>query len=131
MMNKSITNKELRKFGLIVGIIFPLLLGLIIPLIRGHAFNEWTLFVGIPLLITGILKPRLLNLPYKFWIYLGNYLGWINSRLILGSVFIFILIPTSILMRFFHYDPLRIKRVGKKSYRENIEDRIIDLTKIF
>ena len=61
-MKNLISNKELRKFGLIVGIIFPLLLGLIIPFIRGNSFAEWTLYVGIPLLITGIVKPRLLNL---------------------------------------------------------------------
>ena len=130
-MNHLITNKELRKFGLIVGIIFPLLLGLIIPFIRGYSFAEWTLFVGIPLLITGILKPGLLKLPYEIWISLGHYLGWINSRLILGLVFIFVLQPISIVMRFFRYDPLRKKRVGKKSYRENVEDRIIDLNRIF
>ena len=130
-MNNLITNKELRKFGLIIGIIFPLLLGLIVPFIRGHSFAAWTLFIGVPLFITGILKPSLLNLPYKFWMSLGHYLGWINSRLILGLVFIFVLQPISIFMRFFGYDPLRKKREAKKSYRENVKDRIIDLNKIF
>jgi len=130
-MNNRIKKKELRKFGLTVGIIFPLLLGLIIPLIRGHSFAGWTLFIGIPLLITGLVKPNLLFLPYKFWMYLGHYLGWINSRLILGLVFILVVQPISIFMYFFGYDPLRRKRSGKKSYREIIEDRKIDLTKIF
>ena len=130
-MINLITNKKLRKFGLIVGMIFPLLLGLIIPYIRGHSFAEWTLFIGIPLFITGIVKPKLLYLPYKFWITLGQYLGWINSHLILGLVFIFVLQPISIFMRFFRYDPLRKKRAGKKSYRENIDDRIVDFTRIF
>ena len=130
-MKNTVTNKQLREFGILVGIIFPLLLGLIIPFIRGHSFAEWTLLIGIPLLITGVLKPKLLLLPYKFWISLGLYLGWINSRLILGFVFIFILQPISFLMKFFGYDPLRKKRLGKKSYRENIESRIIDLTRIF
>ena len=100
-MKKPITNKDLREFGLCVGIIFPLLIGLIIPFVRGHSFAEWTLFVGIPLLITGILKPKLLHLPYKFWISLGYYLGRINSSLILGLVFIFILQPISFFMRSF------------------------------
>ena len=130
-MKNSITNNELRKFGLVVGFIFPLLLGFIIPIMRGHSFAEWTLFVGIPLLITGTLKPKLLLLPYKFWISLGYVLGWINSRLILGLVFIFVLIPISFFMRLFGYDPLRKKREGKNSYRENNEGRTIDLTRIF
>ena len=130
-MNNKITKQELRKFGLTVGTIFPLLLGLIIPLIRGHSFAEWTLFIGIPLFITGLFKPNFLLFPYKFWISLGHYLGWINSRLILGLVFIFVVQPISIFMDFFGYDPLRKKRAGKKSYRENIEHRKIDLTRIF
>ena len=89
-MKHLIKTKELRRFGLTVGIIFPLFLGLIVPLIRGHSFAEWTLFIGFPLLITGLVKPNLLYFPYKFWISLGLYLGWINSRLILGLVFIIV-----------------------------------------
>ncbi len=130
-MNNLIKNIELRKFGLVVGIFFPLLLGLIIPFFRGHDFAQWTLFIGIPLIITGIFKPRLLHYPYKIWIAIGHYLGWINSRLILGLVFIFVLLPISFFMRIFGYDPLRKKRAGKKSYRENVENRVIDLTRIF
>ena len=34
-------------------------------------------------------------------------------------------------MRFFGYDPLRKKSATKKSYRENVKNRIIDLNKIF
>ena len=130
-MTNSITKKELRKFGIVVGLVFPILIGLIIPFIRGHSFSEWTLFFSIPLLLTGIFKPKLLYLPFKIWISLGNFLGRINSPIILGLVYILVLLPISFLMKIFGYDPLRLKRYGKKTYRELNEDRIIDLNRIF
>lgn len=123
--------KQLREFGLLIGITFPVLLGWIIPKVYGHPFANWTLFIGIPLLIIGILNPSLLSRPYKLWISLGYSLGWINSHLILGLVFILILQPIAYIMKFSGYDPLRIKRKNKQSYRENINDRVIDLNKIF
>ena len=64
------------------------------------------------------VKPNLLFLIYELWIRLGNLLGWINSRLVLGIVFIFVLLPISFFMRILGYDPLRLKRRGKKTYRE-------------
>ena len=62
---------------------------------------------------------------------IGDLLGWINSRLILGLVFLFVLQPIALIMKFSGYDPLRIKKVNKKSYRENKKDVRIDYTKIF
>ena len=82
-------------------------------------------------LILGIISPPLLYYPYKSWIELGNALGWINSKIILGFVFLFILQPIALVMRLFGYDPLRTKQKGEKSYRENREDNQIDLTRIF
>ncbi len=62
---------------------------------------------------------------------LGNYLGWINSRIILGLVFLLVLQPIALTMKLFSYDPLRKKENNKKSYRENINNKKIDLTRIF
>ena len=91
MIKTSISQKQLREFGILVGLGFPILIGWIIPAIGGHYFRAWTLWIGIPLLIIGIVKPWVLFYPYKFWIQLGNLLGWINSRIILGIIFILVL----------------------------------------
>ena len=69
--------------------------------------------------------------PFKVWIMTGNILGWINSRIILGIVFIVILQPIALLLRIRGYDPLRKVRKGKNTYRENRENRQTDLTRIF
>jgi len=130
-MHSSISKKELRDFGIIVGFLFPALIGYVLPLLRGDSFVIWTLLIGMPLLVFGIFKPKLLSMPYRCWLSLGRILGWINSHLILGLVFILILQPIALFMKIIGYDPLRKKRNNKKSYREENKNRLIDLNKIF
>ena len=131
-MKEIISEKQLRKFGIIIGLGIPVIIGWLIPLLGGHLFRMWTLFVGFPLFILGILKPNLLYYPYKAWMALGNILGWINSRIVLGLVYILLLIPIAFIMKVFGYDPL--KQNQKKniliSYRE-VKSNKIDLTRIF
>ena len=62
---------------------------------------------------------------------LGNILGWINSRIILGFIFIFILQPIALIMRIFGYDPLRKRHANTNSYKEKREEFKIDLKRIF
>ena len=94
-MKESITKKQLREFGLLIGIAFPILIGWILPATAGHGFKIWTLWVGLPGLILGLTAPGLLFLPYKGWMALGSALGWVNSHLILGLVFVVVLQPTA------------------------------------
>ena len=130
-MKASISKKQLREFGFLIGFGFPILIGWIIPLIGGHLFRPWTLWIGIPSMMIGILYPRLLFYPYKVWMFLGHALGWINSRIILGLVFFLVLQPIAIVMKLFGYDPLRISKSTEKSYRENKENYKINLSRIF
>ena len=62
---------------------------------------------------------------------LGHVLGWINSHIILGVVFIFVLQPIAYIMRLTGYDPLKTKRKVGKTYREVRKDKNIDLKRIF
>mgnify|MGYP001254770822 CR=1 FL=1 len=130
-MKEIISKKQLREFGLLIGFGFPILIGWLVPAIAGHVFKAWTLWLGVPVLILGLTAPRLLQYPYKSWMALGHVLGWINSHIILGLVFILILLPISCIMRLTGYDPLRRRQKGEKTYRENKEDHKTDLTRIF
>ena len=130
-MKVSIAKKQLREFGILIGFGFPILIGWIIPAVGGHAFRGWTLWITIPFLIIGILKPSLLFYPYKGWMALGLALGWINSRIILGLVFLLVLQPIALIMKFVGYDPLKTKKRNESSYRENKTNHKINLTRIF
>ena len=131
MIKKIASKKQLREFGLLFGLGFPLFVGLLLPFLSAHPFRYWTLYIGIPFFIISIFKPNLLSYSYKVWMKLGLALGWINSRLILGLIYIMIVQPIAILMKFFSYDPLRKKFTSEKSYRELKNDQEIDLTRIF
>ena len=130
-MKETISKNQLREFGLLIGFGFPILIGWLIPALTGHGLREWTLWVGFIGLIIGLTSPRLLNYPYKFWMKLGITLGWVNSRIILGLVFIIVLLPISFVMRLIGYDPLRTKLKEEKTYRENRKNHKTDLTRIF
>ena len=130
-MKNNIPKKTLREFGFLIGIAFPFLIGWALPLIGGHSFRTWTLWLGIPSLILAILKPRLLVYPYKAWMKLGDILGWVNSRIILGLVFLIVLQPIALIMRIFGHDPLRTKKNTQKSYREIKTNYKVNLKKIF
>ena len=65
------------------------------------------------------------------WIKIGLALGWINSQIILGLVFLSVLIPISFIMKLFGYDPLKKKKNNVLTFREIKENHKVDLTKIF
>ena len=130
-MNSFYSKKVLREFGLVFGFGFPILFGLIIPFTNGHSIKIWTIFLGILFSGLAIFKPTLLYYPYKIWMKFGKILGWINSRIILGVIFVLVVIPTSLIMKFLGYDPLQLKNNDKVSYKIRKSYRKIDLNRIF
>ena len=130
-MKNHIPKKTLREFGFLIGFIFPFLIGWILPLIGGHSFRNWTLFISIPSIILAFTKPILLLYPYRAWMKLGNILGWVNSRIILGLVFLIILQPIALIMRILGHDPLRTKKFAQESYREIKTNHKVNLKQIF
>ena len=47
-MKETISKKQLRDFGLLIGLGFPILIGWLIPLLFGHEFRTWTMWIGVP-----------------------------------------------------------------------------------
>jgi len=131
MKQSPISQKQLRQFGFLIGIGFPVIVGWIVPAISGHLFRFWSLWIGVPLFILGILRPRLLFYPYQAWMKIGLALGWINSHIVLGLVFLLVLQPISLIMKLFGYDPLKKKKKNLLTFREIKENHKVDLTKIF
>tara|TARA_B100000925_G_C21882619_1_gene419180 strand:- start:435 stop:830 length:396 start_codon:yes stop_codon:yes gene_type:complete len=131
MIKEFTSKKELREFGYVIAFGFPLFFGIIIPLISGHSLKLWTLCVGTIFLVTGIFKPRMLLYPYKFWMRIGDFLGFINSGIVLWLVYILVLLPIAFAMRLFGYDPLKQKSIKLKTFKEYKTNHTIDLTRIF
>jgi len=130
-MKEVVSKKQLREFGILIGFVFPILIGWLLPALAGHGFRSWTLWAGVPCFILGLIAPRLLYYPYKGWMALGHALGWINSHIILGLVFLVVLQPTAYIMRLFRYDPLKRRWQGVLTYKESRQNHQTDLTRIF
>jgi Saxitoxin biosynthesis operon protein SxtJ len=99
MMQPSITPKQLRSFGLTVGGIFAVI-GAWPVVFRGSYPRLWALALAALLILPALLFPRSLKPLYRGWMALGEALGWINTRIILGLVFYGLITPMGVTMRF-------------------------------
>ena len=55
-MDKNVSEKILREFGILIGLMFPFILGFLLPFIRGHSFNFWTLYISFPFIFLGLIN---------------------------------------------------------------------------
>ena len=124
MSSPTVTPKELRKFGLVVGGIFMLLAFVPMvslrggPHLTGLPMRTWAIALGGVLVLFGAVYPPVLALPYRAWMFVGEALGWVNTRVILGAVFFLVMTPLGTLRRALGKDPLhRSFDRGSKSYR--------------
>ena len=98
--------KHLRSFGLIVGSIFALI-GVWPAVWRGQPLRLWSLILGGVLMASALVWPRSLTRVYRLWMTVGEALGWINTRIILGVLFYLLFTPLGWCMRLRGKDPMR------------------------
>jgi multisubunit Na+/H+ antiporter MnhG subunit len=109
--------KHLRSFGLIVGGIFTLI-GVWPALWRSQPLRLWSCVLGGVLMVLALAWPRSLTQVYRVWMRVGEVLGWINTRLILGMLFYLLFTPMGVYMRLRGQDPMRRTLVPEaESYR--------------
>ena len=98
-------SRQLRSFGLTVGGIFAVL-G-IFPRVVRQVEPRWSLIVlGGILMLLAVVLPQSLHWPHKGWMAVGNALGWINSRIILGLVFYIVVTPIGVVRRWLGKDSM-------------------------
>jgi len=107
MTERTITRKQLRSFGLILAAGFTLIA--IVPSIRGHNFRTWALVMGLALGTTGLVLPSILRPLYGGWMKLGEFLAWINTRIILTLLYYIVIVPTGVMLRMTGKDMMRLK----------------------
>ena len=112
-----VTKQQLRSFGFIVGGIFAAIA--LWPLvIRGDGPRWWAVAAAILLIVPALVYPTSLAWVYRGWMALGLVLGWINTRIILGFIFYFIVTPIGLFRRWLGKDPMgRRLRPDLDSYR--------------
>ena len=109
MLNITSSKKELRKFGLLIGII-----SLIIFFLFQNKVHFIFLISGLILVIFGLFIPILLKPFYFIWMALASIMNWLMTKLILSILFFFLLTPIGLLMRAFGKSFIDIKYNDKK-----------------
>ncbi len=117
-MTKTVGKKDLRNFGLIMGVMIALFFGLLLPWIWGFVPPIWLWILATAFVVVALLAPVALRPLFFIWLKIGHVLGWINTRIILGLVFAFIFIPVGIFFKLTGRDSMARKyRKDEASYR--------------
>ena len=104
----SVSPRNLRKFGLLVGGVF-LLLGSLF-LYRHKAVWPYLLTPGALLVLGGLIVPQSLKHVYVAWMSLGLALGFVVSNIILTLFYYLVLTPVGLIARLCGQDFLSLKR---------------------
>ena len=108
-------DRDLRKFGLMVGGVF-VLLGVLF-LLRHRPTYPYFVGVGAALIIFGAVWPRALKYIYIAWMALAFTLGFVMSNVLLVLLFFLLITPLGLLARLFQKDFLARKwNQGAASY---------------
>ena len=116
-MQTEVTRKDLRSFGLIVGGVFAVI-GLWPVVRRGGDYRAWALALSVLLIAPALVFPAVLKPFHRVWMKLGEILGWINTRIILGAIFFGVVTPMGLIRRLLGKDSMgRQRSADAESYR--------------
>lgn len=93
------------------------LIALVFVVFGAVSLKKVWLALAIAALVIGLFVPWLANRIVALWLGVGEILGKINNKLILGAVFFLFLVPLSLVYRLFGSNSIRLKR-GDASKRE-------------
>ena len=105
-MATPVNRAQLRNFGLIVGGIFGLI-GLWPVVVRGGSLRLWAIALALALILPALVAPRILAPAHRVWMILGDGLGWVNTRIVLGLIFFGVVTPIGFVLRLRGRDPMR------------------------
>ena len=118
--------KQLRQFGWLMAGVFALVT--LWPLVvRGDGIRMWAGILSVIFGVLGTVFPTGLKPVYRGWMFFGEKIGWVNSRILLGLVFYGLVTPISWLMRLLGKRPLQLAFDPKAdTYRVLKEARAAD-----
>ena len=78
----------------------------------------WMLYVSFLIGVTGLVSDTLSSFIHRAWFKLADIMGYMMSRLILGSLFYLILVPVGALAKLFRKDFMFLKKRDDSYYFE-------------
>lgn len=112
--NEAPSLKDLRVFALIFAIGF-LIIGWVIPALKDKAMNPYLVGLAVFVFLLGMLIPKSLIIPRKYWIKFGNVMGKINSTILFTVIYFLVFATIGLIFRIFKRDRLKMKFRGVNS----------------
>jgi hypothetical protein len=106
-------HRELRHFGLGLGVLVVLIFWGLLPWIWGHARPAWPLVAGAVVVAAALAWPVAIYPVYRLLLPVARVLGFVNTWLLLGAVFFGILTPMGWVLR----------RIGRLQYAAGFDPR--------
>jgi len=115
--------KDLRKFGITIGIILLIITGFLFW--KEKESFQILLTFGVAFCILGITIPFILKPIYWVWMVFATILGWIMTRVILSFLFYIIITPIGLI-----HDSLESSFLNYGGINQKSLIGIIELTNI-
>ena len=112
VQNLDTSNKELRKFSLLLSIVLCIVAG--VMLIKDS--THWRILAGIAgvLLLFGLLIPPSIKWFYKLWMTFGLSVGWVMTRVILTLTFYLFITPMGLFLKIILRKDLLDEKIEKE-----------------
>ncbi len=109
MVEVVVDKPYLRKFGYTMAAVVAVVFGLVLPWIWGFKSPAWPWVVSAVFAVLATVWPMSLGGVYAVWMKVAGVLAWVNTRIILGLVFVFVFTPMGCVMRLLGKDTLQKK----------------------
>lgn len=108
--------RELRNFGLTLGVAFAALGGVWLYVGRFHNLATVFVILGAMMILAGLAAPRALAKPYRAWMAFAEALGAVMTRIILAVLYWLVVTPISFVLRMMGKDLLGRRGAKRASY---------------
>ena len=100
--------KDLKNFGLTIGIIILLIAGFLFY--NGNDSYRLLIYFSSAFIFTGLIIPIILKPAYIIWMSFAVIIGWFMTRIILSLLFYLIITPIGLLAKIFAKDFMDLKK---------------------
>lgn len=99
MTTQQKTDKELKEFGMIMGLILLIIAGILL----WKENSIWYAFFSLAFvfILSGVIFPPSLALVERWWTKLGMGMGHVMTHVILTILFIVVMTPIGLMLRLF------------------------------
>jgi len=133
MEKGSLSKEELRKFGLVMALFIALIFGILMPwMLSAREISPWPWILSAIFFLLSLVYPAGLKIVHKPWMYLGHFMGIINTNIILTLIFYLVFTPVALIFKLIGKDPMERKlnsnattshwKSSKKRQKEHMEN---------